>query len=594
MKTKAATIVLVAMALSACGGGGGSSSAPVNNSGSGNTGTNVSGANVGGSNAGGTTTGSNGGTDVGAAGNGSTSGSNTGSNPGGTTIGSTPTPLVLEGTVATGAALSGATISAKCSTGSGTGTSATNGNYSISISNGTLPCVIRATSTDSSIVLHSAIEGSGSGKVIANITPLSELIVTQTHGTDASDLFNQFAATQGKLTPANLNDAKLKVRQALSSIIDLTNVDPIKDSLIAAVGGTGGNDLDKKIDTLRDKLNASDLKLGDLSSLLNANVGATLSEIVKVTLQPRSAACKGLRSGTYRYIEPNAATALGTITIDASTLKIGNVQYLAPNCFLASSTGEKATFGSFGVGVGLTPAGNLALFLPKQNLSLSDLAGTWNFVQRTKIIGSATNYKVTWGDMVFGQDGKASSLRTCDANGCTNLALADLPIYTTSGDGSFTAQDGMRAAAYRAATGNTVLIGIDKAVDSGRLFVARKGGIATLPLISENLPSFEFGISSSGATINPFEFSAYVIQSISTQSASFSRSRLADCRIDTLAVGKPFSQMFERSAGSSPDCLNTPNAITFGDARALATKGLGFGAYVSASSNYFGLTVTTD
>jgi hypothetical protein len=590
MKTRASTAIIVALVLSACGGGGGSSPAPVANSGSGNTG----------ANAGGSTTGSNGATDVGAAGNGSnngtSSGTNTGSNPGGgVTVGSTPTPLVLEGTVATGAALSGATISAKCSTGSGIGTSATNGNYSISMVDGMLPCAIRATSSDLSIVLHSAIEGSGAGKVIANITPLSELIVTQMHGADASDLFNQFAATKGKLTAANLNDAKLKVQQALSSIIDLTNSDPIKDALIAAVGGTGGNDLDKKIDTLRDKLITAELKLGDLSALLSANAGASLSEIVKVTLQPRSAACKGLRSGTYRYIEPNAATALGTITIDASTLKIGNVQYIAPNCFLASSTGEKATFGSFGIGVGLTPAGNLALFLPKQNLSLTDLAGTWNFVQRTKLVGSASNYKVTWGEMVVGLDGKASSLKTCDTNGCASLALADLPIYTASGDGSFSAQDGLRAAAYRAATGNAVLIGIDKAVgDTGRLFIARKGGPAALPLISENLPSFEFGISNTGAAVNPFEFSAYTIQSINTQSASFARSRFADCRIDTLAVGKPFSQMFERLAGSSADCLSTPNAITFGDARALATKGLGFGAYVSASSNYLGLTVTTD
>jgi hypothetical protein len=589
MKTKTAAAVIAAVVLSACGGGGGSSPAPVANSGSGNTGTNT------GNSTNGTTGGTTGGTTVST--NGGTGGNTVGTdnNTGGTTIGSTPTPLVLEGTVATGAALSGAAISAKCASGTGTGISATNGSYSMSIADGSLPCAIRATSTDSTIVLHSAIEGSGAGKVVVNITPLSELIVTQTHGSDANDLFNQFAITKDKLTAANLNDAKLKVRQALSSIIDLTNSDPIKDSLIAAVGGAPGNDLDVKIDMLRDKLNLAGLKLLDLSSLLNANVGATLSEIVKVTLQPRSAACKGLRSGTYRYIEPNAATALQTITIDASTLKVGNVQYIAPNCFLASSTGEKATFGSFGVGVGLTTAGNLALFLPKQNLALTDLAGTWNFVQRTKITGSATNYKVTWGEMTVGLDGKASSAKTCDSNGCASLALPDLPSYSTSGDGSFSAQDGMRAAAYRASTGNTVLVGIDKAVgDTGRLFIARKGGVASMPLISENLPSFEFGISSSGAAINPFEFSAYAIQSINTQSASFSRSRFADCRIDTLAVGKPFSQMFERLAGSSADCLSTSNAIIFGDARALATKGLGFGAYVSASSNYLGLTVTTD
>jgi hypothetical protein len=161
------------------------------------------------------------------------------------------------------------------------------------ISESTLPCVIRATSSDAQVTLHSAIEGAGAGKVVANITPLTELIVTQVHGADATDLFHQFATAKDKLTAVSLNDAKAKVRQALGSIIDLTSTDPIKDPLVAAVAGVGSNDLDKKIDTLRNRLIEADLKLKDLTSLLTVNTGVTLSEIVNTTLRPHSSACQG-------------------------------------------------------------------------------------------------------------------------------------------------------------------------------------------------------------------------------------------------------------------------------------------------------------
>jgi hypothetical protein len=52
--------------------------------------------------------------------------------------------------------------------------------------------------------------------------------------------------------------------------------------------------------------------------------------------------------------------------------------------------------------------------------------------------------------------------------------------------------------------------------------------------------------------------------------------------------------MLERVAGTSADCFFAPNALNFNHARAQATKGLRFGADVSATNNYLGLTVTTD
>src|SRR6516225_9469704 len=49
--------------------------------------------------------------------------------------------LKVSGTVATGAALSGASISVVCASGSDTTKSASDGTYSLSLANGSLPCV---------------------------------------------------------------------------------------------------------------------------------------------------------------------------------------------------------------------------------------------------------------------------------------------------------------------------------------------------------------------------------------------------------------------------------------------------------------------
>jgi hypothetical protein len=525
----------------------------------------------------------------------SNSASNTGSEtanillPGVTATG----PLVIQGTVATGAALAGASISAKCAVGSGSTTSSANGNFNIEITNGVLPCALRASSADGKTILHSAIDGDGGGKAIANISILSELIVTQAHGQAAADLFNQFVSNKSKLSTASLSDAKTKVAQALSSIVDLNNVDPIKDALVAAVAGSGGNSLDKKLDALRDKLLAAELTMDDLSKLFIANAGGSISEVIKIAVQPQSLVCKGLRSGAYRYIEPTGTQQVKSMTFDATTLTSSLEQYGGPNCYISGASGSKAAFGAQSIGIGITPSNQVAVILPKQSLLLSELGGSWNYVQRAKVAGT-NNYKVTWGEISVSSDGKASAERSCDAGGCTTISGANLTSFTLGSDGEFVAKDGMRAFGYRAASGAMTMIGIDKINgDTGRLFVARKGRVAQLPTLADSLYNFDIGIDSNSQISSIINLNVYSINSISTFNNTFERYRLGDCQLETLSLGKPLSQMTERVAGFSPDCSGL-GVIALGDSRMLASAGLGFTAHVSSLTNYLGLTVTRD
>ena len=116
---------------------------------------------------------------------------------GGGTDSSTPTPtqpaaLSLSGTAATGAAIAGGAVEAKCATGTGTATTQANGGYSMSITGGALPCVLRVTA--GSVVLHSVATGSGSSAQ-ANLTPVTELVVARLAGSAASAYFSSFSGS---------------------------------------------------------------------------------------------------------------------------------------------------------------------------------------------------------------------------------------------------------------------------------------------------------------------------------------------------------------------------------------------------------------
>ena len=52
--------------------------------------------------------------------------------------------LTLKGTAATGAAMSGATVTAKCATGTQTGIAGTSGAFTLVVEGGALPCLLEA------------------------------------------------------------------------------------------------------------------------------------------------------------------------------------------------------------------------------------------------------------------------------------------------------------------------------------------------------------------------------------------------------------------------------------------------------------------
>jgi hypothetical protein len=254
-----------------------------------------------------------------------------------------PASLTLSGTAATGAAIAGGTVTAKCSAGATTtATTNTDGTYSLAVTSGALPCVLKVSSSDGTTSLYSVANGSGSSAT-ANITPLTQLVVARLTGADPAGLFDGFSAsTSTTLTSTALNSAQAGIVATLSGAgIDVSTLgNLVTGTLTAATSTTTGNAYDAALDALQAQLAATTDSDGNPMTL------ATLTDVIAATspaapaptasakaslpadllLKPAASSCSSLRSATYRVVLPAAATALadmtGTITIDAASLAV--------------------------------------------------------------------------------------------------------------------------------------------------------------------------------------------------------------------------------------------------------------------------------
>ena len=102
--------------------------------------------------------------------------------------------LTLTGTAATGAAISGGPVTVKCASGTGSATTNADGSYTVIVSNGAFPCLAKVTAADGS-VLNSVVTGTGGSSAVANITPVTQLIVASLAGGDPAAYFAAFDAT---------------------------------------------------------------------------------------------------------------------------------------------------------------------------------------------------------------------------------------------------------------------------------------------------------------------------------------------------------------------------------------------------------------
>ena len=221
---------------------------------------------------------------------------------GGGGSGSAAAGFILEGTAATGAAMAGATVQARCKNGSASTTAETDGSFRVELSAGSsLPCILKAVDPVTQLELHSLAE---SGASRANITPVTELVAANLLGATPSTVFANFhAEAQARVSAASLSESVRTVQVATAALgteVDLSEVDVMKGRLKAATDNTAGDAADRKIDALMAALSAADRRISDLSTALKtataANAGAQLLSTVGDAAQSL-ASCPFARSG---------------------------------------------------------------------------------------------------------------------------------------------------------------------------------------------------------------------------------------------------------------------------------------------------------
>jgi hypothetical protein len=295
-------------------------------------------------------------------------------------------------------------VEAVCASGSGTATSGADGSYSITVTSGALPCVLRASSTGGA-VLHSMAVGSSSA-VVANITPATELMVGELAGADPATFYSGFnAAAAATVTNDAVKAAQADVVLFLKAAgIDLSGVGDLLAGSFAV-----GNAYDTKLDALTAAMTGSGTTLSTLTSWVVATSPISGSNAIDMAvlpasllLQPAASNCAALRSGTYRIIMPNPNATLagqsGLETINAGTLAVtrpdGSTGTLAANgaCrFTDAATSADITVSPAGVLLGRYTTGSAVrnfIGFAEQAHTLADLAGNWNLAGMTPGSGS--------------------------------------------------------------------------------------------------------------------------------------------------------------------------------------------------------------
>ena len=404
--------------------------------------------------------------------------------------GGTPasTDLTLSGTAATGAAVASAPVAAKCASGTGTATSGADGGFAMTVSGGALPCVLRVTAADGT-VLHSVASGSGSS-ARANISPLTDLAVAHLAGTEPSALWDNFE-------PARVSsEAVASAAAVVLAVVESVGGDasavgnPFTASLAPPNGSNPGNAYDQALESLKTALDNAGLTLQELRDQVVAGspsspgsgTSTATSLPPELLLAPKAANCPTLASGRYRILGFGNGDFADTATLDATNLTLRQVfddgsdpettQLTAGTqpCEFTDNVGSQIVVGAAGVALISFVADDgvsrrMALMFPEQSYALADLQGEWLLMETETGGGVHTGHR---GEQTMDTNGTLTAATYCENFGpCSvddaqNLSEIRIAARTDGGFDSVDigASESSRVFGFRSGGGQLHLIGI--------------------------------------------------------------------------------------------------------------------------------------
>ncbi len=571
----------------------------------------------------------------------------------GSTGGGTVTPsLTLSGVAATGAAMSGATVTAHCATGNGSAPSNSDGSFTITVSAGALPCVLEAAT--STTTLHSVVTGDTSASAATvNVTPLTELLVAQLTGADPATLFSNAATASADLasvvTTASVESAQASVLSVLADAgVDTSSVSSILSGSLTAGSGQG---YDGVLDTLASTLASTSSSLSELvSTVATSAAGSSASsttgssdETASTSLLPaalllkaKAATCSALRSVDYRFMvlkasaSSPAAPITSAATMDAAAAggpvlawADGSTETLVPVDGDACHFTIPTNADGFSADVMVAPSGvivaralgtwtdgeaqadtnyRLLVGVPVQTVTVSELAGDWN------VNGWS------W-DNTAGKAGIDSAILTLDSNGAgtskcdasdPSLATANCTVnsatYSVSANSAggfdFSGVDGgdswtSRVYAYRAGNGKTMLVGLDS--DGSFVFATRVAALS-LPSVGETHSTWNATVNQALQSTDALAGNGFAITSVGSDSFVRTATVLSTgvSHSQTLSINSPRDGWQHRAAGTATG--SDASTVTIREMYGLPL-GVGITAYYlpannnAGSNGRFGLSV---
>lgn len=480
-------------------------------------------------------------------------------------LAATPHAQTISGVVATGLPLAGAAVNLTCASGSGTATTAADGSYSVTVKGGSLPCVLTASNSDSTIVLHSVVPGSGANgtNATAQITPLTELLVAQLSGQDPA----QFASSFGQNSVVSAA-AVSSAQSALASVLKSAGVDPssIGDFIGGTISAGSHQGYDAVLDTLQSTIKSAGTSLSELSTAVANSTGSTnaAASTLSTILAPANPDCTALKSGDHRVIKLSDGSAK-RVTVDAVKLTVtmnGSSYQLTKNAtcdFSLNDPGStrvlvaKSGLASWTNGSGTT--GTASLSMPVQTMDPSVINGAYTFAFFS---GSPQN--------LFGTHNYSKGVTTAATN-CTNgygsCAVDNNPPYgnlVATSDGGADWLDGasgtaqFHAVGFRNAQGNILWIASVLGTGGGAgVFVPQTA--LPLPAIGTTSAFWQSTVSNSTGLSAVTEDS----NTITAQNGTTVTRTFADHHTDVVSYNDPFNGMRHRAANA---CTTTSGAAT--------------------------------
>jgi len=482
-----------------------------------------------------------------------------------------PQGVRLNGIAARDQALVGATVSVRCGAGSGSAITSAGGAYELELESGTLPCALRATSSDGATQLHSVVAGSGE-TATANVTPLTELVTAQVSAQTPSTYYDNFGSSSAAtLTSSAVSSASTAVTTIVAAAgVDLTGVtDLVGGTLTPATSGSSGDAYGAALVSLDTKLTDSGTALADLSQTVadsaasgasTEDATATAAASVSTALQPAAGNCTALKSGAYRVVDPtDPANTFNLIHFDTAAMTVtdsdGAVHTLNENaaCDYTVASDDQprllvAPSGLIVMRIG-TASVHEAIAVPDQTLPSSVLAGDWNIVGMHFTDNSPTVMLPTHGVVHMTDAGAFTGVTHCEGLGNCLDEAADLPTFLASADGGFTYDDAgyiLRLAAFRATNGARLLVMLSS---DGEFYLLRPQEALGLPEVGTTNNFWNFSANGNHAA-GPLTEDSTLVTAVDAGANTVTVQFGSDSHTDVRQLDNPFDGLRLRDAAS--------------------------------------------